>query len=181
MAEMLLGRPMFAGENGVEQLVEIVRVLGTPTREQIARMNPSFDEFKFPDVTSRSIHDIFEASASPEAVDLLTKMIVYVPSERITAIEALAHPFFDELRDSRTRLPNGRKLPRLFDFTDDELRGHEHLRPALIPTWYKDAGTSSMSSSSGSISTVGVAGGGRADVAAPGAATTTVAAATTSK
>ena len=29
---------------------------------------------------------------------------------------ALTHPFFDELRDPNTRLPNGRALPRLFNF-----------------------------------------------------------------
>lgn len=31
-------------------------------------------------------------------------------------LEALIHPFFDELRDSDTRLPNGRFLPPLFNF-----------------------------------------------------------------
>lgn len=31
-------------------------------------------------------------------------------------LEALVHPFFDELRDPNTRLPNGRFLPPLFNF-----------------------------------------------------------------
>jgi hypothetical protein len=31
-------------------------------------------------------------------------------------VEALVHPFFDELRDANTRLPNGRFLPPLFNF-----------------------------------------------------------------
>lgn len=31
-------------------------------------------------------------------------------------LEALIHPFFDELRDPNTRLPNGRYLPPLFNF-----------------------------------------------------------------
>ncbi|VVA32318.1 PREDICTED: shaggy-related kinase, partial [Prunus dulcis] len=31
-------------------------------------------------------------------------------------LEALAYPFFDELRDPNTRLPNGRFLPPLFNF-----------------------------------------------------------------
>lgn len=30
--------------------------------------------------------------------------------------DALTHPFFDELRDPNTRLPNGRFLPPLFNF-----------------------------------------------------------------
>ena len=31
-------------------------------------------------------------------------------------LDALIHPFFDELRDPNTRLPNGRFLPPLFNF-----------------------------------------------------------------
>lgn len=31
-------------------------------------------------------------------------------------LEALIHPFFDELRDPNSRLPNGRFLPPLFNF-----------------------------------------------------------------
>jgi serine/threonine protein kinase len=41
MAELMLGQPLFPGESGIDQLVEIIKVLGTPTREQIKTMNPS--------------------------------------------------------------------------------------------------------------------------------------------
>ena len=34
-----------------------------------------------------------------EAIDLIARMLAYVPEERVTAIEICAHPFFDELRD----------------------------------------------------------------------------------
>lgn len=34
----------------------------------------------------------------------------------ILQMEACMHPFFDELRDPNTRLPNGRPLPPLFNF-----------------------------------------------------------------
>ena len=33
-AELMLGQPIFPGDSGVDQLVEIIKVLGTPTREQ---------------------------------------------------------------------------------------------------------------------------------------------------
>jgi hypothetical protein len=36
-------------------------------------------------------------------------------------MDALLHPFFDELRDIKTRLPNGKALPDLFKFTKDEI------------------------------------------------------------
>lgn len=48
MAELMLGQPLFPGETGVDQLVEIIKILGTPTREQIKSMNQNYTEFKFP-------------------------------------------------------------------------------------------------------------------------------------
>lgn len=48
MGELLLGQPLFPGESGIDQLVEIIKVLGTPTREQIELMNPNYDDHKFP-------------------------------------------------------------------------------------------------------------------------------------
>jgi serine/threonine protein kinase len=50
MAELILGQPLFPGESGVDQLVEIIKVLGTPTREQIKNMNPNYTEYKFPQI-----------------------------------------------------------------------------------------------------------------------------------
>ena len=49
-AELMLGQPIFPGDSGVDQLVEIIKVLGTPTREQIKEMNPNYTEFKFPQI-----------------------------------------------------------------------------------------------------------------------------------
>ena len=48
IAELLLGQPIFPGESGVDQLVEIIKILGTPTREQILAMNPDYKEYRFP-------------------------------------------------------------------------------------------------------------------------------------
>lgn len=50
MGEMFLGRPLFPGESGVDQLVEIIKVLGTPTRQEIRAMNKNYTEFRFPQI-----------------------------------------------------------------------------------------------------------------------------------
>ncbi|KAK4398146.1 Shaggy-related protein kinase zeta [Sesamum angolense] len=44
----LLISASFPGENAVDQLVEIIKVLGTPTREEIRCMNPNYTDFRFP-------------------------------------------------------------------------------------------------------------------------------------
>jgi hypothetical protein len=42
----MLGQPIFPGESGVDQLVEIIKILGTPSREQILAMNPDYKEYR---------------------------------------------------------------------------------------------------------------------------------------
>ncbi|XP_023705269.1 protein kinase shaggy isoform X5 [Cryptotermes secundus] len=59
LAELLLGQPIFPGDSGVDQLVEIIKVLGTPTREQIREMNPNYTEFKFPQIKSHPWQKVF--------------------------------------------------------------------------------------------------------------------------
>eukprot|EP01018_Ginkgo_biloba_P023713 Gb_39485 [translate_table: standard] len=123
MAELLLGQPLFPGESGVDQLVEIIKVLGTPTREEIKCMNPNYTEFKFPQIKAHPWHKVFQKRLPPEAVDLVCRLLQYSPNLRCTALDACIHPFFDELRDPNTRLPNGRPLPPLFNFKPQELAG----------------------------------------------------------
>lgn len=134
LAELLIGQPLFPGESGVDQLVEIIKVLGTPTREEIKCMNPNYTEFKFPQIKAHPWHKIFHKRMPSEAVDLVSRLLQYSPNLRSTALEALVHPFFDELREPNTRLPNGRPLPPLFNFKTNELRGvPSEMLQKLIP------------------------------------------------
>ena len=57
-AELLLGHPLFPGESGVDQLVEIIKILGTPAKEQIMLMNPNYTEFKFPQIKAHPWHKV---------------------------------------------------------------------------------------------------------------------------
>jgi len=52
---------------------------------------------------------------------MISKILFYNPDKRPRPLEVLLHPFFDELRDKNTRLPNGNALPELFDFTKEEV------------------------------------------------------------
>ncbi|KAK4353996.1 hypothetical protein RND71_026190 [Anisodus tanguticus] len=130
-AELLLGQPLFPGESVVDQLVEIIKILGTPTREEIRCMNPNYTEFKFPQIKAHPWH---KRRIPPEAVDLASRLLQYSPTIRCTALEACAQSFFDALREPNACLPNGRPLPPLFNFTPQELSGAPtELRQRLIP------------------------------------------------
>lgn len=128
MAELILGQPLFPGESGIDQLVEIIKVLGTPSREQIKTMNPNYMEHKFPQIRPHPFSRVLPR-APPDAIDLITKLLEYTPSNRLTAIEAMCHPFFNELKqegcvlhDSRNPANPPRQLPELFNFTSKGMK-----------------------------------------------------------
>ncbi len=60
---------------------------------------------------------VFRPRTPQESIELVSQLLEYTPSLRVAPLEACAHVFFDELRDPTTRLPNGRDLPPLFNFT----------------------------------------------------------------
>lgn len=133
MAELMQGQPLFPGESGIDQLVEIIKVLGTPSREQIKTMNPNYMEHKFPQIRPHPFSKVFRPRTPPEAIDLISHLLEYTPSARLTAIEAMTHPFFDELRTGESKMPNGRDMPPLFDFTREELSIRPDLIHKLVP------------------------------------------------
>ena len=63
---------------------------------------------------------MFRSRTPPDAIDLISKILVYNPDKRPRPLEILLFPFFDELRDKNTKLPNGNPLPELFEFTKEE-------------------------------------------------------------
>jgi serine/threonine protein kinase len=52
-----------------------------------------------PYVDAQSIYNYFHKTTPKEAIDLLLALLDYDPGRRISAFQALAHPFFDELRN----------------------------------------------------------------------------------
>jgi len=121
MAEMIIGHPLFAGETGVDQLVEIIKILGTPSKKQVMKMNPNYKEMKLPQVKGSSLSKYFKNRTTPEAIDLLEKMLQYSPKERITAAEAMCHPFFEDLVERTIDLPLSMALPDVCNWLPGEL------------------------------------------------------------
>ncbi|XP_071842632.1 glycogen synthase kinase-3 beta-like isoform X2 [Apostichopus japonicus] len=134
LAELLLGQPIFPGDSGVDQLVEIIKVLGTPTREQIYEMNRNYTEFKFPQIRPHPWNKVFRPRTPADSIDLCSRLLQYTPKTRISPLHACAHNFFDELRQPTTVLPNHRPLPPLFNFTSEELSIQPSLNNILVPS-----------------------------------------------
>nr|ABV72531.1 shaggy-like kinase [Heterocapsa triquetra] len=140
-AELILGQPIFPGESGVDQLVEIIKVLGTPTREELVAMSPTYTEFKFPQIKAHPWNKVFRTgTTSPDLLDYVSKLLVYDPRLRPSGLECCMHPLFDDLRDPGARISNSRPLPdHLFDFSSEELALMDmQMKNRLIPKWWQD-------------------------------------------
>jgi serine/threonine protein kinase len=101
-------------------------------------MNPLFDAYTFPAIKSTPMHKVFPRDTPTEALDLLKTLLVYEPDKRPAPLAALAHPFFDELRLPNVELPDGKRPPDLFNFSEEERKtvSADVLR-SLIPDWYQ--------------------------------------------
>ncbi|XP_078535237.1 mitogen-activated protein kinase 12 [Lissotriton helveticus] len=101
MAEMFTGRPLFKGNDHLDQLTEIMKVTGTPTQDFVQKLE-SADAKNYikslPKVQKKDFAAVLKY-ANPLAVSLLEKMLVLDADKRVTAAIALAHPYFEQLQD----------------------------------------------------------------------------------
>jgi serine/threonine protein kinase len=95
MAELIMLRPLFPGSSEVDQIFKICSVLGTPDESswpeglQLAQKM----RFRFPKCVANPIGKIVQ-NASPEAVQLMSALLMWDPRRRPTAMQALQFPFF---------------------------------------------------------------------------------------
>ena len=96
---------LFRGRSEGDQLFAIFRLIGSPTQEEydeLTKLIP-FDpkiikEFGFH--KKQSLRDNFKNIQDIDnLIDLLARMFAFVPENRLTAVQALEHPFFDEVRN----------------------------------------------------------------------------------
>uniref|UniRef100_A0A3Q0KJ20 Cyclin-dependent kinase 20 n=1 Tax=Schistosoma mansoni TaxID=6183 RepID=A0A3Q0KJ20_SCHMA len=106
--ELLNSSPLFPGENDIEQLWFVVRVLGTPNEDIWPEVKelPDYNKISFNLCETIPFEEVLP-DASVEAVALVSKFLVYPPHQRITVSEALKDPYFttDPLPAQLSELP----------------------------------------------------------------------------
>ncbi|KAJ8450178.1 hypothetical protein Cgig2_033372 [Carnegiea gigantea] len=130
-AEILGRKPVFPGTDSHAQLKLIISVLGTQPESNlgfILNHNAKATRLlnSLPYTRGVDFASIYP-QADPLAIDLLKKMLVFDPTKRITATEALQHPYMADLYDPLLDSP----APFPFDLSMDD-NVHEKLIRELI-------------------------------------------------
>ncbi|XP_051045564.1 mitogen-activated protein kinase 12 isoform X3 [Phodopus roborovskii] len=109
-------------QTDLDQLKEIMKITGTPPPEFVQKLQSA--EAKnymegLPELEKKDFASVL-TNASPQAVNLLEKMLVLDAEQRVTAAEALAHPYFESLQDTEDE-PKAQKYDDSFDDVDRTL------------------------------------------------------------
>lgn len=95
LGELLSGKPIFPGTSTMNQLDRIMQVTGYPTPEDIESMKSPFAATmleSLPKNRPKPLAEMFPR-ASSEALDLLRLCFQFNPGRRISAKDALRHPY----------------------------------------------------------------------------------------
>ncbi|EDR23883.1 hypothetical protein, conserved [Entamoeba dispar SAW760] len=128
LAEMFLGKPLFPGSSTSDQVIKIIKIIGTPTEEEMKAMNNEIPPPILPKVDGIGIENTLRSFKPPsQAIQILTHTLQYSPEKRLSASRLVTSEFHKELFSEGVLLPNGNPIPLLTQYDENEWkRGKEN-------------------------------------------------------
>ncbi|VVB10063.1 unnamed protein product [Arabis nemorensis] len=122
-AEILGRKPIFPGTKSLNQLKQIINVLGSQEESDLQFINNPKARSYINSLTGSkgTLFSNLYPKADTLAIDLLEKMLVFDPTKRITVTEALSHPYMADLFNSK-HIPPAR-VPNTLDI-DENMEEH---------------------------------------------------------
>ncbi|XP_011831125.1 PREDICTED: mitogen-activated protein kinase 15 [Mandrillus leucophaeus] len=96
LGEMLRGRPLFPGTSTLHQLELILETIPPPSKEDLLALGSGCRASVLHCRGSRprqTLDALLPPDTSPEALDLLRRLLVFTPDKRLSATQALQHPY----------------------------------------------------------------------------------------
>nr|XP_008251927.2 mitogen-activated protein kinase 15 [Oryctolagus cuniculus] len=116
LGEMLRGRPLFPGTSTLHQLQLILEAVPPPSEEDLLALGSNYSSLVLHHLGSRPrqlLDALLPPDTPPQALDLLRRLLVFAPDKRLSAAQALQHPYVQRFhcpgqewtRDAAFQLP----------------------------------------------------------------------------
>ncbi|TKY86870.1 hypothetical protein EX895_004158 [Sporisorium graminicola] len=105
LAELIAGAPIFGGKDYVDQIARINNVLGSPSEAVLDKIGSERAKTyikSLPNMPAVPLEKLYP-NANPEALDLVAKLLTWDPDQRLTAEQALRHPWLKAYHESNAR------------------------------------------------------------------------------
>ncbi|XP_061294125.1 mitogen-activated protein kinase 15 isoform X6 [Bos javanicus] len=96
LGEMLRGRPLFPGTSTLHQLELILEAIPPPSKEDLLALGSGCNISVLQHLGSRprqTLDALLPPDTPPDALDLLSRLLVFAPHKRLSAAQALQHPY----------------------------------------------------------------------------------------
>ncbi|KAI8854575.1 kinase-like domain-containing protein [Chytridium lagenaria] len=125
-AELLGGKPLFKGRDYVDQLNQILYILGTPDDATLRRIGSERAQLYIRSLkkTQKIPWTTLFPNASANALDLLERLLTFDPAARINVEEALSHPYLEAYHDAEDEPVHDKK----FDFSFETVEAIEDMK-----------------------------------------------------
>lgn len=122
--EVLCLYPLFPGNNELDQISKIHDIMGTPKPELLEGFakHATHMEVNFPEKIGTGIAPLLK-HVSKNWIDLLEKLLLYDPDDRITASQALKHAYFKDLRENDARYAFSTTQPLIYNNQNSDKDG----------------------------------------------------------
>ena len=114
-AEIILRKPLFPGKGTKDQLMKMVKLLGTPPQEFIDNVrNAKAREWLkgLPPIERVPLKNVV-LGANEDELDILERLLCFDPKSRSSASELLDLPIFEDLKDKRCVFPSQELVDRI--------------------------------------------------------------------
>ena len=133
---MLRRKPLFPGHNVYHQIDLISNFVGTPSASASAKIRNKKARDYLKNLPRKARADWSGMFPSTDAVglDLMEKLLAFDPAERITAAEAVRHPFFAAFQSAVSNAPKApppRMMREEFLWEDEKQLSKAELRAVL--------------------------------------------------
>lgn len=101
LGELIVGKAIFPGKSTINQVELIIKLLGKPSEEELRQINSSADFSIIDSMNAKKKYSFsqFFKGSSKEGLDFLKKTLCYDPRRRLTAEQALKHPYLSQFHN----------------------------------------------------------------------------------